>query len=162
MQVLNELQNGFETDIIQLLDASDNRANAITIHLRELNGLLAEAEFTYEDLKTEADEIKVQFNAVTKEKDILEEAFFDSINDLKSNESNQILNEFVEVSKEQINLKAHFNAMSKISGMYDTAIKNMEARIKDIQVNKAVLVKGVKVVDIKGSDLDLIIEEGEL
>jgi len=162
MQVLNELQNGFETDINQLLDASNNRASAISIHLRELNGLLAEAQFTYENLREEADEIKVQYNKVTNQKDILEEAFFVSLEKLESSESNEILNDFVEVSKSQINLKAEHSALSKIGGMYDTAISNMEARIKDIEANKEALVKGVKVVDIKGSDLNLIIEEGEL
>lgn len=162
MQVLNELQNGFETDINQLLDASDNRANALSAHLRELKGLFAEAEFTYASLKEEADELKVQYNKVTSDKDVLEEAFFVSLDKLESKESNQILNEFVEASKEQINLKARYNALNKISEMYETAMKNMEVRIKDIEVNKAALIKGVKVVDIKGSDLDLIIEEGEL
>ena len=162
MQVLNELQNGFETDINQLLDSSGNRANAIEIHLRELNGLLAEAKFTYENLNEENDEIKIQFNKVTNEKDTLEEAFFVSLDKLQSKESNQILNNFIAISKDQVNLKAEFNALSKISGMFATAIKNMEARIKDIEANKAALVKGVKVIDIKGSDLDLIIQEGEL
>lgn len=162
LQVLNELQNGFETDINQLLDASTKRASTLEIHLRELNGLLAEAQFTYKNLNEEADEIKVEYNKVTTQKDALEESFFVALDKLASNESNLILNDFIDASKKQIVLKADHSAFVKISGMYDIAIRNMEARIKDIEANKQALVKGVKVVDIKGSDLDLIIQEGEL
>lgn len=162
LQVLNELQNGFETDINQLLDSSANRASTLEVHLRELNGLLAEAQFTYENLNEEADDIKVDFNKVTTQKEILEESFFVALEKLASNESNTILNDFIEVSRKQVVLKAGFNAITKISEMYDIAIRNTKARIKDIEANKQALVKGVKVVDIKGSDLDLIIQDEEL
>lgn len=162
LKVLNELQNGFETDINQLLDSSSSRARALEVHLRELNGLLAEAQFTYENLNEEADDIKVEFNRISTQKDILENAFFVSLEKLAAFDSNKVLNDFIDVSVMHVSLKAEFNALTKVSGMFDVAIRNMEARIKDIEANKQALVTGVKIVDIKGSDLDLIIQEGEL
>lgn len=162
MNMLTRLQNAFATDIHQLLDRTQNREQELEFHLRELRDLHTEAEFTVEEVNEEKDELKIKFNEVTAEKDALEEAFFSATEKLEGNKANEILNEFIDVSQEQIDLRAEFNALDKLSEFFDVAIRNMDARIRDIQFNKKALIEGVRVVDIKGSDLELIIEEAEL
>ncbi len=162
MATLSRLQNSFRTDIHQLLDASSNRANVLRIHLSELNVAFEEAQDDYDELSTTRDELKEQFNEVTTRKDELEENFFTAIENLRGIESNEILIRFIEASKNQVEIKAEFNALTKLKGMYETALSNMDSRIKDIEANRRALIEGVKVVDIEGSNIDLIIEEGAL
>ncbi|MFC1810237.1 hypothetical protein ACFLZH_01950 [Patescibacteria group bacterium] len=162
MSVLTTLQNSFATDIHQLLDNSANRSQALEVHLNELNTALKDANDAFEEVNEQKDKVKVLYNEVTTKKNKLEKEFFDSMEKLESTNSNLILEDFINASQSQIELKAEFNALSKISGLFETAMKNMDARIKDIELNKSALVKGVKVIDIKGSDLDLIIQQSEL
>lgn len=162
MSTLTKLQNAFATDIHQLLDNSSNRAQALQVHLSELNVALDQAKDDYSELSTKRDSLKELFNNTTTAKNQLEKDFFTATESLNSQESNKILVNFINASTRQVDLKAQYNALSKLKEMYETAIANMDARIKDIELNKSALISGVKVVDIKGSDLELIIQEGQL
>jgi hypothetical protein len=162
MNTLSKLQNAFATDIHQLLDNSSNRAQALQIHLSELNVALDQAKDDYDELSTKRDTLKELFNETTTAKNQLEEEFFTATENLRNQEANKLLVDFIDASTRQVDLKAQYNALSKLKELYETAIANMEARIKDIELNKSALISGVKVVDIKGSDLELIIQEGEL
>lgn len=162
MEVLLKLQNAFATDIHQLLDNSRDREEALDVHLRELREIYQDSVDTQREVNEEKDRLKVQFNEVTTQKERLEKDFFVSLDKLEGNKSNDLLNSFIEVSKRQIELKAEYNALNKASKLFDIALANMDARIKDIEFNRNALIKGVQVVDIKGSDLDLIIQEGDL
>ncbi len=115
-----------------------------------------------QEINVGKDALKVQFNEVTTLKNQYEDDFFTAMEKLEGAKSNALLNEFIRVSQKQIDLKAEYNSLAKAVGMFEIATANMEARIKDIEYNKSALIKGVKVVDIKGSDLDLIIHEGEI
>lgn len=162
MGVLLQLQNAFSTDIHQLLDNSSDRGKALQVHLIDLEDIYQESMETYRTINEEKDSIKVQFNSVTTQKEQIEKDFFVSLEKLEGNKSNDLLNSFIEVSKRQVELKAHYNSLNKVSTLFDTALANTDARIKDMKLNREALIEGVKVVDIKGSDLDLIIEESDL
>lgn len=162
MSVLLKLQNSFSTDIHQMLDDSRDREETLEVHLRDLQEVYQESVDTLSDVNEEKDDLKVQFNAITTQKETLEKDFFVSLEQLEGNKANDLLNSFIETSKRQTELKAEYNALNKVSTLFDTAISNMDARIKDIQFNKKALIEGVQVVDITGSDLDLIIQEGDL
>ncbi|MBD3156851.1 hypothetical protein GF369_03410 [Candidatus Peregrinibacteria bacterium] len=162
MNVLLRLHNAFSTDIHQLLDNSSDREEALQVHMIDLEDIYQESMETYRSINEEKDAIKVQFNSVTTQKEQLEEDFFVSLEQLEGNKSNDLLNSFIEVSKRQVELKAHYNALNKVSSLFDTALANMDARIKDMKLNREALIEGVQIVDIKGSDLDLIIEESDL
>lgn len=162
MDVLMRLQNAFKTNIHQLLDNVTNRSDALNIHLNKLETLQKEAEETFNKINTKKDELKIQFEEITELKGRIEKDFFRSMENLEALNANELLNEFIEVSQKQIELRAEYNALNKASTLFNTALNNMEARIKDIKFNREALIKGVKVVDIKGSDLELIISESEL
>jgi phage shock protein A len=162
MGILLKLQNAFATDIQQLLDGSGDREETLNLHLIELRESYQESLDTRRIVNEEKDKLKVQFNEATTQKDKLEKDFFAALDKLESSKSNDMLNAFIEVSKNQIELKAEYNSLSKISKLFDTALVNMDARIKDIDLNRDALIQGVKVVDIKGSDLELIIQESDL
>ncbi|MBA4336642.1 hypothetical protein C0416_02605 [bacterium] len=162
MGVLLKLQNAFATDIHQLLDGSTSREEALNLHLIELREAYQESLDTQRVVNEEKDRLKIQFNEATTQKDKLEKDFFAALDKLESSKSNDMLNAFIEVSKKQIELKAEYNSLNKVSKLFETALLNMDARIKDIELNRDALIQGVKVVDIKGSDLKLIIQESDL
>lgn len=162
MATLLKLQNAFATDIHQLLDNAKDREEALNVHLNELREVYTDALDVQRQINEEKDKLKVQFNEITTQKDVLEKDFFVSLDKLEGNKSNDLLNSFIESSKRQIELKAEYNALNKVADLFTTALGNMDARIKDIELNKKALIQGVQVVDIKGSDLDLIIQEGAL
>jgi hypothetical protein len=161
MNTLMQLQNAFSTDIKQLLDNSVDRSESLSVHLSELESLQRRAKEALSLINTERDELKIQFNETTTLKEQLEEDFFVSMNQLEGAKANSLLNQFIEAQKRQTQLKSQYNALSKASTLFETAINNMDARIKDIKLNREALVKGVRVIDIEGSDLDLIIQESE-
>lgn len=162
MQALSKLQNAFATDIHQLLDNSSDRQKTLQLHLDELNAAQEEALATLNEINLKKDSLKIEFNEVTTLKDQYEKDFFAAMENLEGTKSNDLLNEFIRISQDQIDLKAEYNSLSKVAAMFDIATANMEARIKDIEYNKDALIQGVKVVDIRGSDLDLIIHEEEI
>jgi len=162
MSVLIRLQNAFKTDIHELLSKSPDREQALELHIKDLNTVQNDAKETVQQIKEKMDEIKVEYNQVGTLKDQLEKDFFNSMDSLEGTDANDILNQFIDVSKRYTVLKAQYSALDKTNQLFQVAVKNMETRIKDIEYNRAALIKGVKVVDIKGSDLELIIQESQL
>ncbi|MBU1445786.1 hypothetical protein KKD70_00815, partial [Patescibacteria group bacterium] len=162
MNVLMKLQNAFSTDIHQMLNSAQNRSVALEAHISELDSLQEEALTTLREINEKKDNLKISFNEATTLKEKLEADFFVSIDQLEGNKANYLLDEFIETSKRQVDLKAQYNALNRLSELFDYATLNMDVRIKDIKYNREPLVKGIQVVDIKGSDLELIIQEPEL
>jgi hypothetical protein len=161
MFVLARLQNAFATDVHQLLDNASNRSEALSLHLIELKQAQEEALDVLKDINEAKDELKIEFNRVTALKEKYETDFFASMEQLEANKANDLLNKFIEISQQRIDLKAEYNALAKSVEMFEIATGHMDARIKDIGANREALIKGVKVVDIKGSDIELIIRTKE-
>lgn len=69
------------------------------------------------------------------------------------------LNDFVDVSQEQVEIKAQYQSRQKLYELIYNALLYLNARIEDVTLNKEALVKGVQVVDVRGSDLELIFDE---
>ena len=61
-----------------------------------------------------------------------------------------------------VNIRAQYLARLKLVEYYELVLTSMERRINDIDLNEEALIKGIQVVEIAGSDLDLIIQEDEL
>jgi len=162
MNVLLRLQNAFKTDIDELLSKAKDREVVLEAHIKQLEDVQQEAIETQNLISERKDEIKVEYDQVSTLKDQYEKDFFNAMDKLEGTEANDILTQFIDTSKRYTDLKAEYSALDKTFKLFDTAVKNMNARIKDIEYNRSALVKGVKVVDIKGSDLDLIIDESEL
>lgn len=162
MNVLMRLQNGFATDIHQMLNSASNRIVTLEAHISELDSLQEEAITTLRELNEKKDNLKISFNEVTALKEKLEIDFFVATEKLEGNKANYLLEEFIDTSQRQVDLKAEYNALNSLAELFDYAILNMDARIKDIKYNREALVKGVQVIDIIGSDLELIIQEGGL
>lgn len=156
------MYRSMQVDVQELLNSSRDRQETLDEYDQELNYLLYIGKQNLEQLRTDAEKLTEKYTAAEAERDDYEARFFTRLKELDTYASIAMLNDFVVAAEEVINLRAQYKARVKLVGYYEALIVAMEARIRDIELNEEALVKGVKVVDITGSDIDLIIDETEL
>jgi hypothetical protein len=162
---INDFAKIFESlqvDVNALLNNSDSRLSTLRDYESELNYEIYLAKQNLEALQNESNALVEKFDAVEASKDELEANFFVELQDLNAPAANSALNAFVEQGQEIVRLRALFNAREKLISYYEQALEVLQLRIDDITLNEEALVKGVKVVELQGSTLDLIIREEDL
>ena len=65
-------------------------------------------------------------------------------------------NNFIEITQEQVELKAKLAAMSKLYEYYEIELIDIKLRLDAIAKNREALISGVAVTQTPGVDLDLI------
>lgn len=151
-----------QVDVNELLNQSSNRYEAIDDHLNELNYLQYLGRQNLADLEESSDNLVQKFNSIEEAKSENEERFFLELQDLDAPAALSALNAFIAQGEDIVRLRAEFNARQKLIGYYEQALEALATRQKDIELNKEALVKGVQVVEVEGSTLDLILDEDEL
>ncbi|MEK9159189.1 MAG: hypothetical protein AAB383_00515 [Patescibacteria group bacterium] len=162
---INDFAKIFESlqvDVNELLNQSNNRLSTLRDYEGELNYHLFLAVQNLETLQAESNGLAEKFAAVEEDKERLELNFFERLQDLDAPAVNGALNAFVEAGQDIVRLRAEFNARQKLISYYEQAVVALELRIADIGFNEEALVKGVRVVDLEGSTLDLIIQGEDL
>jgi hypothetical protein len=150
-----------QVDVQELLDQSGDRQETLDDFLHELRYGLYLGEQNLEQLESESRGLSSRYSDAEADKDVYEEHYFEKIRSLDAYGSVAALNAFVEASQDVVELKAQYQAREKLISYYDDLLVSLEARTADVEANEEALVKGVQVVDISGSDLDLIIDEDE-
>jgi hypothetical protein len=156
------MYEAMQVDVIELLDASNERAEVLEDYQNELGFLLYTGERNLEELEQSNVYITEEYNELEVERDENEARFFTKMRELDSYGSVAALNDFIADAEEVVALRAEYQAREKLISYYEEVLVAMEARVADIEYNEEALVKGVQVVDISGSDIDLIIDESEL
>ncbi len=156
------IYNVLQVDVQSLLDQSTDRALALDKYVDQLDELLNIANLNLRQLQREEEELIGQFKTLDERKTSDETAFFNHINELDGDSSVESLDDFISLSKELVEIRANYRARNKLDAFYNDGITELELRIKDIQLNKEALVKGVQVVQLSGSDLKLVIDGSQL
>ena len=158
---LREMQNAFETDIYEMMDKVQDRHAVLTNHINLMKLLEAKSKANIQELADQIALLKTNFENVTAQKQSYENQFFADLKTLNPLASEEKLSKFIELSKMQVELKANYNSRVKIQTYHRLLLENLEKRRKDYELNKEPLVKGVKVIDVIGSDINLILQEAE-
>ncbi|EKD47921.1 MAG: hypothetical protein ACD_65C00216G0007 [uncultured bacterium] len=158
---LGKVQNLLDLDVNAYLNDFTDRATAVDELISEMDTVYAEGEEIVSDLDYQVVELETIFNANTEEKSLYDEEFFAKLNEAEGNTAVTALDNFIEIGKEQVEVKANYKAKAKLMELIAGRLLYLEARITDIAYNREALVQGIQVVDIRGSDLNLIFE-GEL
>jgi len=119
--------------------------------------LLLEAESSKNVVIQDLNSLDVEYDATSLRKDEYETKFFDSMGGYNGDTAYDYLELFVEASQLRVKQKAYFNALNTVDGSLDAAISSLIPRIQDISVNAEALIKGVRVFEITGSNIDAII-----
>lgn len=156
---LEHMQSLYKTDVYKLLDKTTKRDQALLQHLDELKAMREEGLRIQTQLGINLDDLKVSYESLNGEKNKGESDFFAALADLQGQKSDTLLKQFIEVSQKQVALKARIAALSKLQAYYVTALARLDKRLEAIDKNRDPLIQGIRVVDVPGSDLDLIIRE---
>ena len=159
-QTIRQVQSALNTDVNNFLNQNKNRRGA-------LDALIADFDKLYLTTQEHADlvlrEVLTLQGSVAPLRDLRtlkEKDFSVNMSAFLPREASKSLQEFITVSKDEVEVKAHLGAFQKLDKYFQTALVKLASRIKDIKANYEPLVKGVKVFDIKNSDIDIIKYEG--
>lgn len=151
-----------QVNVQDMLDQSRDRQESLDEYVDELSFVLRVGQDNLDLLELHKANIEIKFDATEEVKNNLELAFFEDLKNFNANASVNELNEFTDEAELASYLKAQFAVREKLISYYEILIDSVALRLTDIDLNEEALVKGVQVVDIKGSDLDLIIDESQL
>lgn len=154
-----KIRNSLEVDINEYLNDFTDRSKAVDDLLEELQDLYDEGKDILYELEDEVEDYEVSFNTNLELKNYYEEEFFTELEAYDGDDAMENLNDFVDVSQEQVEIKAQYQSRQKLYELIYNALLYLNARIEDVTLNKEALVKGVQVVDVRGSDLELIFDE---
>lgn len=156
------LFESLQVDVNELLNQSSNRYEAIEDYLNELDYLQYLGRQNLAALE-ESSETSVQtFNSIEAAKNEHEEQFFSELQDLDAPAALSALNAFVAKGEVLVRLRAEHSALQQLIGYYEQALEALAIRQKDVELNREALIKGVQVVEVQGSTLNLILDEDEL
>lgn len=151
-----------QVDVNEVMNKSNDRREALQDYQDELGFYYHLALSNYDKLEEENDVLTRAYSVVEENKNVQEGLFFDKLEELDAYASTGALDSFVGYSQELIRLRAHYLAREKLLSYYNQVIPYMETKIKAIELNEEALVKGIRVVEVEGSDLDLIETEADL
>jgi hypothetical protein len=151
-----------KVDVNDLLDKSYERRATLSDYYDELAELLELGRANLDDLLTESGQLAGRISATEVKKSTLEAEFFQNMNRLDSYSTTVSLRDFIDEGQESVRLKAENKARLSLIEFYDELVVLMAAKLRDIDLNEEALVKGIKIVDVEGSDIDLIIDDIEL
>lgn len=163
-QMLEDFQkvySGASQDVWELLDQSDDRSKALEEFIDKLHYLEYLGRTNVEKLQQQNEQISNEFTAAEEQRDEAEAEFFAAMENMDGNKSTAALDQYILHAERVVDLRAKFRARARLIDFYESVMEDLALRITDIELNKEALVKGVKVVDIRGSDIDLIIDESE-
>lgn len=156
---LRELVSSYDVDVYKMLDQTTNRDDALKKHLAKLKEIMDKSNKIIAELKIEIDDLKVSYDSLSPDKTRFESDFFIALQGLAGEKSDFLLKSFIDVSQKQTAIKGRFAALQKLAEYYDSSIQKLAIRITSIEKNYQALVQGIRVVDIPGANLDIIIKE---
>ncbi len=156
------LYQAMKVDVNELLDGSKDRAEALDDYKDQLTQLYRLGQENQEKLISENEDLADEYTEVELVKDSYEEAFFEQLQNLNAKSADVALSHFVERAQEVVALRAEYRARQKLVEYYELVLPLAELRLKDMELNEEALLKDVQVVEVEGSDINLILQENEL
>lgn len=156
---LGHIQNALNTDFFELLNQTPRRSEALERYIQSLRILLEKSREMALLVNQEMATFQAEFNSLKGGKADTEKAFFEQVDSFQSEASGELLENFIQISQRMVDLKSRNLALNKLRSFYDAALAKLDARIRDLEANREALIKGLKVYDIRNSDLNIILPE---
>lgn len=156
-----QIQNILNTNVAALLDAQKNREPVLNNLIQSFDNLVKTSSENAALVSKEIVTMRDADNVLRAKLVAQEKLFTTSLSQFLPQDSEKQLNEYIKIAKEESEVKAQLGAMAKIDKYYQVGMVKLLARIRDIKANQDALLKGVKIFDIKNSDLNIIEYEGK-
>lgn len=157
---VRQIQSALTTDIQASLNHSTDRRLVLSALIRDFDTLYAHAVENAGLVAKEVVSFQTQASTLRNNKSPPEKNFNTNLSTFLPRESRQSLEDFISVSKNEVEVRAQLGAFTQLDKYYQIAVVKLAARIKDLKANQEALVKGINVFDIKNSDLNIIHYEG--
>lgn len=154
---LEKLQNLYKIDIYAMLDQTPQRDQALFVYLDELRQIREESLLIEQRIHLNQDDLRISYESLGPDKIKYEKDFFASLEVLQGEKGDFLLKGFIDIAQKQIALKARINALQQLGLYYKNALLLLDKRIEAIDRNREALIQGIKVVDIPGANVDIII-----
>lgn len=159
LRTYRKVRNIYNTDLFSYLSQVTNRNNGFDLFLIQFKGANAEAILAYDELRQEIAEYQARVKKLQEDASLIENQFFNSLDQLESEVIATNLQAFQDISQKRAIATAELKARESIAAKFNKALPLIAEKIAAIEVNKDAFVKGVKVVDFRQVDLDLIIKQ---
>ncbi len=158
-RLLGQMDNALSVDLFHFLNQSANRADALENYLNLIEEL--ERRSAERQGELQAAILFLQGNAAAKETviDSAEEAFFQQVQRFNGKEAQKQLDEFIAVQGTSAEIQAKLGTYQHLSSQYAYYQPRLETHLRAIRANRDALIAGVKVVEIEGMTLPLVLPE---
>lgn len=160
IDTIRQIQSALNTDINAVLDKNSDRRASLSQLIKDFDDLYVRAQENGGLAAKEVITLQTQIAPARDRTNTFQKDFNANLAVFLPRESRKALEDFIQASKDEVELRAQLGAVTQLDKLYQVALVKLAARIKDIKANQEALVKGVKVFDIKNSDIDIIKYEG--
>lgn len=157
---LRSVQELYRVDVYAMLDQTTSRDEKLFEYLGQLQEMQQQSEDILNlEIFPQIDEFKISYNSLNPDRTRYEQEFFNALGDLAGENADFLLKSFIDVSQKQSALRARLAALEQLASYYRTVLERLQIRIETVDKNKDALIQGIRVIDIPGNDLDIIIRE---
>jgi hypothetical protein len=154
---LEDVQNLYKTDVYEMLDRSTERDKVLLDYLEKLKEAREKSKILHDQIVINADDFRKSYDSLSPDKTKYEQDFFTAMEMLEPEKSDLLLKGFIDITQKQSALKARISALAKLETYYKTVLDKLDKRILAVEQNRDALIQGIRVVDIPGADLNIII-----
>lgn len=157
LQNLEKLQALYQIDVYKMLDQSTQRDVVLLQYLEDLQKAKTKSIQLFQQMGINVDDLRASYESLNPEKVRYETDFFSALEALQSEKSDALLKGFIDITQKQAALKARINALTKVMAYYQVALEHLDRRIEAVEKNKEALIQGIRVIDVPGSGVNIII-----
>ncbi|MBI2453791.1 hypothetical protein HYV58_01275 [Candidatus Peregrinibacteria bacterium] len=158
ISLFRRLENTYNTNIDGLLNAATDRRARLRSYLSLLKSLSDESTAAVDAINKEIDPLRQSYDALLQKQIDTDKSFFQELQLLNAEAAEASLGRFIGISREIVRFRSRIKAFQKVKNYFEAALPKVQARIRDIELNEEPLVAGIKVYDVKGSSLNLILD----
>ncbi|KKT73375.1 MAG: hypothetical protein UW70_C0085G0005 [Candidatus Peregrinibacteria bacterium GW2011_GWA2_44_7] len=159
---LNRIYTLYYVDITGLLAAPGSRTATLDNYIGDFKAAYNDGVIFYREIQAIRTAFSTQFEKNVPPKEAAEVGFFEDVKAFKGGSAERQLVQFIALNQKQAELRAKYLAFGRLEQMYKVVLESSQHRLKDLELNREALLAGVQVVDVYGSDLDLILKETDL
>ena len=161
MTNLEDIQNLYKTDVYAMLDRSTARDKSLLDYQGKLKLAREKSAVLHAQVILNMDDFKKSYDSLTPDKTKYEQDFFAAMESLQPEKSDLLMKGFIDITQKQAALKARVSALTKLEAYYTAALQKLDIRILAVEQNRDALIQGIRVVDIPGADLNIIIKSAQ-
>ena len=158
VELLRRIKNLTEIDVYALVDSSVDRRKIVGDLILEMQTIVDDSDKVVVVLNNDLALLNAKYKNSAIVRDDFEQKFFDSMNALKGQQAFEFLSSFIDNSDDGTRLKAYYEAEKLLLKAFQRYLIVLKPRLEDVKLNQEALIKGVKVIDVPGSNIDSIIK----